>query len=84
MHEKTTIETEIGRLQFGLWNSETETFTSLDNCNENEVMEALGINANMFDALNMFAGEISDLVASDLRSIWERIDRLEARIKGEI
>lgn len=79
MHTKTVVKTNTEKLRFGFWDEKNDTFVTLDDCDKKEALSYLGINPNMLDALNMFAGEIVDLVGTDLKSIWERIDKLEAR-----
>lgn len=79
MRTKAVIETNTENLRFGFWDEENDTFVDLKDCDKEEALNHLGINSHMLDALNMFADEIVDLIGSDLRSIWKRMDKLEGK-----
>lgn len=76
---KTTIESNIQKLKFGIWNEELEEFIPLDALNEQEASELLKAEGALVQTLVMFAEDLRMNLHQDLSDIWSRLDKMESR-----
>ena len=79
---KVTIKTETQKSRFCYWDSDEGGFVPLHGLSEDESALAaakLGVSELMLDSLVGMVDTIVDRVCTDLRSIWERLDRIEGK-----
>ena len=77
MKTTTRIKADVDNLQFGYWNMEAEEFVPISGMTTHELeITAASFRCSelLLDALMMFADTISEVVGSDLRDIWHRLE----------
>jgi len=80
MRMQTKVVADIDSLQFGYWDMETEEFIPINAEYADELKKAaakLGCTEELLDALTIFAASIVEVVGSDLRSIWTRLNDMQ-------
>ena len=80
MKTKTRVAADIDSLEFGYWDPETEDFIPVDVTNVDQLKQAaaaLECSERLIDTIGTLTASISELISSDLKDIWERLDRIE-------
>jgi hypothetical protein len=79
---RVTIKTLTQDIQFGYWDEQRQVFVPIQGMTSDERKAAaakLGISELLLEALQMLGQRMADEVSADLRSIWQRLDRIEGK-----
>lgn len=77
MKTERIVQAHVDNVQFGYWNTETNTFVPVNVTRQDDVdiaAETLECSKLLIDTLGILTMSITDRVGKDLKDIWRRLD----------
>lgn len=83
MKTKKEIVCEVDDLTFGWFDPETEEFHILEDIDDEKAQDLIkrdDFRERLIEALGVYNIAIVDMVGTELKSIWKRLDQIEERL----